>query len=120
DRRTVVVETAETARTNLKRFSAADGKVDSVMTGDHDVVAYTATPDGAKIVALISTPTNIGDLFVIDAAGHTAPRQITRVNDALFSSLDLPAPEEFWYKSFDGKRIQGWILKPPHFNASRK
>ncbi|HEY3112651.1 MAG TPA: S9 family peptidase [Gemmatimonadaceae bacterium] len=121
DGKSVVVVTTENGRANLKRFSAADGKVDSVTTGDHDVVAYTATPDGSKIVALISTPTNIGDLFIVDAgATRSAPRQITRVNEGLFSTLDLTTPEEFWYKSFDGKRIQGWILKPSHFNASRK
>ena len=74
------------------------------------------------LVALISTPTNIGDLFVVDASRLPPPasRQITHVNDPLFSTLDLPSPEEIWYTSFDGKRIQGWILKPPHFDASRK
>ncbi len=121
DGRSVVVVTAENGRANLKRFSAADGKIDSVTTGNHDVVAYTATADGSKIIALISTPTNIGDLFVVDAgAARTAPRQITRVNEGLFSTLDLSKPEEFWYQSFDGRRIQGWILKPSGFNASRK
>ena len=29
-------------------------------------------------------------------------------------------PEEIWYTSFDGKKIQGWILKPPGFDASKK
>jgi dipeptidyl aminopeptidase/acylaminoacyl peptidase len=121
DGRTVVVVTAENGRANLKRFSAADGKVDSVTSGNHDVISYTGTGDGSKMVALISTPTNIGDLFVVDAgAARSAPRQITRVNAGLFGTLDLSAPEEFWYQSFDGRRIQGWVLKPPGFNASRK
>jgi dipeptidyl aminopeptidase/acylaminoacyl peptidase len=121
DGKSLVVVTTENGRANLKRFSTADGKVDSVTTGDQDVVAYTASADGSRIVALISTPTNIGDLFAIDAGGtRAAPRQITRVNEGLFSTLDLSAPEEFWYKSFDGQRIQGWILKPPRFDASKK
>ncbi len=63
---------------------------------------------------------NIGDLFVVDANSPNAARQITRVNDGLFSTIDLTAPEEIGYKSFDGRRIQGWILKPPHFDASKK
>jgi len=121
DGRSLIVVTTENGRANLKRFSTTDGKVDSVTTGDHDVVAYTATGDGSRLVSLISTATNIGDLFIVDAgAARTSPRQITRVNDALFSTLDLTAPEEFWYRSFDGRRIQGWILKPPHFDASKK
>ncbi|HEY6089533.1 MAG TPA: hypothetical protein VD771_07055, partial [Gemmatimonadaceae bacterium] len=121
DGKSVVVVTTENGRANLKRFSTADGKVDSVTAGNQDVVSYTASADGSKIVTLISTPTNIGDLFVVSAAARpSAPRQITRVNDSLFSTLDLSAPEELWYKSFDGRRIQGWILKPPHFDASKK
>ena len=120
DGRGIIVVTTENGRANLKRFSVADGKVDSVTTGDHDVVDYAATPDGAKIVSLISTPTNIGDLYVVDAGSRTTPRQITHMNDGLFRTLDLTAPEEFWYRSFDGRRIQGWILKPPHFDASKK
>ncbi|MGH7605280.1 MAG: TolB family protein, partial [Gemmatimonadaceae bacterium] len=121
DGRNIVVVTSENGRANLERFSAVDGKPDAVTTGDHEVVTYTASRDASRIVTLISTPTNIGDLFVIDAnAPRAAPRQITHVNDALFSTLDLTTPEEFSYNSFDGKRIQGWILKPPHFEAAKK
>ena len=32
----------------------------------------------------------------------------------------MPEPEEIWYTSFDGKKIQGWILKPPGFSPSTK
>src|SRR5437868_468812 len=121
DGRSVIVVTTENGRANLKRFSIAAGKVDSVTAGNQDVVSYTASADGSRIVTLVSTPVNIGDLFVVDAnAPRAAPRQITRVNEGLFSTLDLSAPEEFWYNSFDGKRIQGWILKPPRFDASKK
>ncbi len=121
DGTSVAVVTTEKGRANLKRFSTTEGKVDSVTTGDHDVVAYSARADGSKMVALISTPVNIGDLFVFDAGvSRSAPRQITHMNEGLFSTLDLSVPEEFWYKSFDGRRIQGWILKPPHFDASKK
>jgi dipeptidyl aminopeptidase/acylaminoacyl peptidase len=119
----LIVVTTENGRANLMRFPAGGGKGTAVTTGDHDVESYTASADGAKIVALVSTPVNIGDLFVFDGASRaplSASRQITSVNEALFSTLDIPAPEEFSYNSFDGKRIQGWILKPPGFNASRK
>jgi len=121
DGNSVVVVTTENGTANLKRFSTADGKVDSVTTGDHEVVSYSASADGSKIVTLVSTATNIGDLYVVDAnTARPTPRQITHINEPLFSQLDLSVPEEFWYKSFDGRRVQGWILKPPHFDASKK
>ena len=46
--------------------------------------------------------------------------RLTRVNDELFSQLKLTEPEEIWYKSFDGRRIQGWIQRPPNFDPSKK
>ena len=42
------------------------------------------------------------------------------MNAELFSDIRQSEPEEIWYKSFDGKNIQGWILKPPDFDASKK
>lgn len=68
---------------------------------------------------LVSTATSIGDLFLLD--GSTGQmNQITRVNEELFSDLDLTAPEEIWYATFDGKKIQGWIQKAPGFDPAKK
>ena len=41
-------------------------------------------------------------------------------NDGLMKSLDLAEPEMFWTRSFDGTRLQGWILKPPGFDPSKQ
>jgi dipeptidyl aminopeptidase/acylaminoacyl peptidase len=112
----VVVVTAEKGSANLERITIATGAVAPVTEGQHAVTAYTATPDGQKIAAVISTQTNIGDLFVMDPT----PRQITKVNDDLFAEVRQSEPEEIWYKSFDGRNIQGWILKPPDFDPARK
>src|SRR5256714_2501529 len=68
DGHSVIVVTTENGRAHLQRFSAADGQVGCVTTGNQDVVAYTASSDASKIVTLISTSVNIGVLFVIDAA----------------------------------------------------
>ncbi|HEX6628783.1 MAG TPA: S9 family peptidase [Gemmatimonadaceae bacterium] len=123
DGQSVIVVTTENGRANLRRFPVNGGASTAVTTGDQEIVSYAADANASRIVALISTPVNIGDLFVLDAASRVplpASRQITRVNDPLFSTLDLPAAEEILYNSFDGKRIQGWILKPPRFDASKK
>jgi len=59
-------------------------------------------------------------LFVLNHGSTAAPRQITHINQKLFSQLNLTEPEEIWYTSFDGKKIHGWIQKPPDFDASKK
>ena len=52
--------------------------------------------------------------------GGNAADAITHVNEPLFADISQSEPEEIWYTSFDGKKIQGWILKPPDFDPSRK
>jgi dipeptidyl aminopeptidase/acylaminoacyl peptidase len=113
------VRATEEGRANLKRVDAASGNVKSLTEGDQDLYAFSATPDGSKIAVAISTPVNIGDLYLLDPASRKLNR-LTNVNEELFSTLDLPAPETIWYKSFDGRRIQAWVQRPPDFDASRK
>jgi dipeptidyl aminopeptidase/acylaminoacyl peptidase len=116
DAASLIVVSAERGRANLKRLTIATDKVDALTDGQDAVGAFTATPDGTTIAATISTQTNIGDLFMIEAR----PRQITNVNQELFKDIQQSEPEEIWYKSFDGRNIQGWILKPPNFDSGKK
>jgi dipeptidyl aminopeptidase/acylaminoacyl peptidase len=106
---------------NLGLFDSTSGSVTDLTSGNHGVMIFRATPDGSKLVYVLSTPTRINDLFVLDrATPGAAPKQLTNVNDALFSKLNLTEPEEIWYNSFDGKRIQAWLQKPPGFDAHKK
>jgi dipeptidyl aminopeptidase/acylaminoacyl peptidase len=118
DGKSIFVTAAEKGRANLKKIDSLTGAVEDVTTGDHDISAYSAAPDAARTAMVISDMTHIGDIYVMDR--DQSPKQLTRVNDALFSQLDLPEPEEILYKSFDGKTIQGFIQKPPHFDAAKK
>jgi dipeptidyl aminopeptidase/acylaminoacyl peptidase len=120
----LIVAAAEHGSSNLKRVAIATGNVEPVTEGRQAIVAYSAASGAAKIAATISTQTNIGDVAVLDGAGgfrtRVKPAPITHVNDDLFKAITQSEPEELWYTSFDGRRIQGWILKPPDFDASRK
>jgi dipeptidyl aminopeptidase/acylaminoacyl peptidase len=122
DGSSLIVAAAEHGSSNLVRVSIATGKVEPVTEGQQAIVAYSATPDGARIATTISSQTNIGDLAVLDSGRgpRVKPAPITRVNEELFKDITQSQPEEIWYTSFDGRRIQGWILKPPDFDASRK
>jgi dipeptidyl aminopeptidase/acylaminoacyl peptidase len=119
DGKSIVALVGKEGRANLGRFDAATGKETDVTTGNQAVQSFRATPDGAKFALLISTPTRIGDLFWMDKPG-TTPKQLTHINDDLFSKLNLTEPEEIWYTSFDGKKIQTWVQKPPNFDPAKK
>ncbi len=119
DGRSLIIVSTERGQANLQRFDALSGRATPLTTGDHEVVSYTATPDGSRLALVLSTPTVIGDLYVLDAAtGRMTP--LVRPNEALFSELTLTAPEEITYPSFDGKPIQAWIQKPPDFDPVKR
>ncbi|PYI62746.1 MAG: hypothetical protein DMC60_01870, partial [Verrucomicrobia bacterium] len=106
---------------NLALFDVATGGATDLTSGNQGVMAFRTTPDGSKLIYSISTPTRLNDIFVLDRATPGAsPKQLTHVNDELFSKLNLTQPEEIWYDSFDGKRIQAWLQKPPDFDAHKK
>jgi dipeptidyl aminopeptidase/acylaminoacyl peptidase len=47
-------------------------------------------------------------------------RQLTRLNRKLLDTIDLGRIEEVWFKGQDGNDLQGWILKPPGFDPTKK
>ena len=119
DGKGVIDRYAKEGRTNLAMFDALTGKMTDVTRGDQGVLSYRTTADKTKLVYTLTTPTRIGDLFIADRNGGGA-RQLTRLNDALFSKLNLTEPDDVWYTSFDGKRVQTWVQKPPDFDPSKK
>jgi dipeptidyl aminopeptidase/acylaminoacyl peptidase len=119
DGRSILAAVAERGRVNLERFDVETGKITHVTQGDQEVVSYTATPDGSRLAVVISTPTVIGDLYSLDAAtGRLTP--LARPNQELFSQIELTAPEEITYKSFDGREIHAFVQKPADYKAGRR
>ena len=109
-------------RTSLVRVDTKTGAITEITNGDQAVLDYSVTPDARSAVALVSTPTMVGDLFTVrlDAGQAGSRTRITDANKALWSQLNLTEPEEINYKSFDGLPIQGWIQKPPDFDPKKK
>ncbi len=110
---------AKEGKANLGLFETATGKLAEITRGNQAVIAFRATPDGSKLVYTVSTPTRIGDLFYLERSA-AQPKRLASLNDAVFSDINLTEPEEVWYTSFDGKRIQAWLQKPPAFDAQKK
>jgi len=118
DGKTLFDVVAKQGRTQLVKVDAQSGAVSEITRGDQAVLDFSIAADAPAMVALVSTPTMIGDLFAVAPDG--SQQRITDLNQKLWSQLNLTAPEEFTYASFDGKRIQAWIQKPPGFDPKRK
>ncbi|HEX6126302.1 MAG TPA: S9 family peptidase, partial [Pyrinomonadaceae bacterium] len=119
DGRAIIERYAKEGRANLASFDAQSGTLTEITKGDQAVMTFRASRDGTKLVYTISTPTRITDLYVSDRNGANA-RQLTRLNEPLFSKLNLTEPDEIWYTSFDGRRVHTWVQKPPDFDPKKK
>ena len=119
DGRSVIEVYGKEGKTILASFDIESGKPTDLTKGNRAVVRFRAADDRSKIIYTVSTATRISDLFAIDPAGGE-PRELTHINNELFSKLNLTEPEEIDYKTFDGKTIQAWVQKPPDFNPAKK
>lgn len=65
-----------------------------------------------------STPNYPAELAVVHKKNQ---RLITDLNADVLDYRELGTTEEVWYTStFDNRKIQGWIVKPPFYDASKK
>ncbi|MBN4047354.1 S9 family peptidase, partial [bacterium AH-315-P13] len=81
--------------------------------------SYSVSQNGI-IVYTQTRPEYPAELAVIKPK-QKASNLITNLNEDVLSHRELGKVEEVWYKSsFDGRDIQGWIVKPPFYDASKK
>ncbi|MBK6488877.1 MAG: S9 family peptidase [Gemmatimonadetes bacterium] len=94
------------------------GQVRPVTNGTH-VLTVSDIGKSGVVLGTLSTPVKPNDVVTFTLQ-RPDPRQLTSINDDVLTGKKLATTEEIWYTSKDGMRIQGWIVKPPDFNASRK
>jgi acylaminoacyl-peptidase len=81
--------------------------------------SYSLAANG-QFAFTTSTPKIPSDIAV-GSSSNSSAKLITAVNDDLLANKKLGEVEEIWYESsFDKRKIQGWIIKPPQFDASKK
>jgi dipeptidyl aminopeptidase/acylaminoacyl peptidase len=103
-------------------FATVAGQYRPITTGKHMLTVSSFTKAGLA-VGVRSTPVKPNDIvsFTVPKTGTAATfTQLTAVNDDVLAGKELAQTEEIWYTSRDGLKIQGWIVKPPGFDASKK
>jgi len=115
----VVSAVAKHGSSHLVRVDLAAGTVTELTPPGLDIVSGTSTPDGRRWALVVGNPGTPGDLHVFDVETRTL-RKLWGTNDGWLGEMAHGEVEEFWYPSFDGRKIQGWILKPPGFDPAKK
>ena len=63
------------------------------------------------------------EIYAAQLANNTpvgVARQLTHLNDALLSEVEMPPLQSFWFAGSEKSRVQGFLLKPPGFDAHKK
>jgi len=110
---------------NVYFVPASGGEPRPVTQGNH-VFSLSSMAQGVG-VGQRSAPHETGDVVRIDlrrsasaAVGPDGLTELTHVNDDVLAGVTLGEVEEIWYESVGGLRVQGWIVKPPDFDPSRR
>jgi dipeptidyl aminopeptidase/acylaminoacyl peptidase len=96
-----------------------NGEVKPVTTG-RQVLTLSSMNANGTIVGTMNTATHPNDVVAVNVKTPTAIKWLTAVNEDVLAGKQLAQTEEVWYASKDGTKIQGWIVKPADFDASKK
>lgn len=99
-------------------FAPLKGNYRPITQGNHQLTLNSLSANGL-MAGVWSDPRNPGDIVAF-TVNNPKPQRLTKVNEDVLSGVTLGEVEEIWYNSVDNYRIQGWIVKPPDFDARKK
>ena len=124
DMSAIYVTTADHGRDKLFVVPLRNGVAGTpaVIIGDNNNTQFTFDP-GMRALAWVrdatDRPAEIYTGVVANTSAGVSARPLTRENDLLLGQLALNPAEDFWFTS-GGMRVQGFIVKPPNFNPTKK
>jgi len=99
-------------------FAGLSGPARKVTDGKHMLSLSSMTARGLAVGTLASAH-QPGDVVTFDVRRPQLTR-LTDVNADVLAGKTLGEVEEIWYPSVGNYRIQGWVIKPPNFDRSKK
>lgn len=111
--------TAGDRGTQNVHFASLAGDVEPVTEGVHMLSLSSVNADGVA-AGTRSSYHEPGDVVLFRLGSPEMIAELTHVNDDVLEGKRLGEVEEVWYVSSGGARVQGWVVKPPDFDPSRK
>jgi dipeptidyl aminopeptidase/acylaminoacyl peptidase len=92
--------------------------IEEVIRGHYDELTIT---EGAGIIATRVSVERPSEVYQV-ACGHgeCSSVALTHMNDAVFAKVDTSPLEPFWFTGAAGKKVQGFIVRPPNFDAKTR
>ncbi len=100
-------------------YSATTGGDLQQLTEGVQMLSLTSIAGGTG-VGVLSAPQTPGDVVRFDLEAGAGTSQLTDVNADVMEGVVLGDLEEIWYESTEGAQVQGWVIKPPGFDPTRR
>jgi dipeptidyl aminopeptidase/acylaminoacyl peptidase len=84
---------------------------------------FAVTPNGESVLYTcmsLHAPNEICAVRPFSAASGQERRALTHLNRAVLSQVDMSPLETFWFPGAHDDKVQGFLVKPPNFDASKK
>jgi dipeptidyl aminopeptidase/acylaminoacyl peptidase len=100
-------------------MSARAGAEPKKIIADTYNTAISFSADGKTLVFERTSLTVPAEVFAAAGDGSNA-RQLTHQNDGILATLEMNAPETFWFDGAEGTKVQAMLIRPPKFDATKK
>jgi dipeptidyl aminopeptidase/acylaminoacyl peptidase len=101
------------------QFASTTGGVKAVTTGTQ-VLTFDSASRGLVAAGTLSDPEHPQDIVRVNLRQPSSISKLTDVNGDVLAGKQIAKVEEVWYESSGNTRVQGWIVKPPAFDATKK
>ncbi len=141
DSKTIYFSAEDKGESPLYVLAVSGGEPRELIRGHNDDVDVTVTGDGRTLVFTRVSVQAPSEIFSATPdprsacaipAGSTPPilpldrpcrwnvRQLTHRNDAVLSQVAMQPLEPFWFTGSENVKVQGFLVKPPNFDAAKK
>jgi dipeptidyl aminopeptidase/acylaminoacyl peptidase len=129
DMNAMFVGTTDAGREKLYRVGLSSASPTSLnatapklFVGDHNNAAFALSHDGRTLVWTRDASEFPAEVYAaeVTAIAPAAAHAVTHENDALVAQLALNPAEDFWFTGAAGAKVQGFLIKPPNWQAGKK
>ena len=100
----------------IYRVSTRGSDVKEVERAHNDELQFT--PDGKTLVFTRVSIQHPNEVYKMDLGQKAVA--LTHMNDAIFAQVFTSPLEPFWFTGSENHKVQGFIVKPPNFDAAKK
>ena len=119
DGKSMIFQVGRHGRVSLHKIDLNGEKLETLLEFDGVVSGFSMDSLGEYVGYLHGTFFDPCQISWLSLSTHEVQVR-TQYNQTLLDSVSLGDIEEIWFESKDGHPLQGWILKPPNFDANKQ